>query len=154
MQINEYRLVQNKYNHPSLDLLSVYSCRINNLRSYDNIFRFFKLCLKMDKLSEEYLYVISYDAILNPLGVYQISHGSSTHAEMYEKNLFEFLLLTGADQFVLIHNHVNGTLEISNNDIKTTIDILALASKLKIEFIEHMIISKNGYKLIRETENY
>jgi DNA repair protein RadC len=149
MKIKEYKVCKNDKGHPCLMESNSYNWD-KDLKSYVNIVSMLNQCFHMDKLNEEYAYVISFDTVLNCLGVFELSHGTTRHTSITNKELYTFLLLTGADQYIIAHNHPDGQLEISDDDIKMTSNINAFSSILNINMIESIIISKNGFKLIHD----
>lgn len=100
-------------------------------------------------LTEEYSFVIGY---LNNkiLGVYPMSKGTDSSCPMNIRMIFKFLLLIGANGFVVIHNHPCGDLNMSKNDIDVTRAINEAANYMDFNFIDHIIIAKNDYIGIKD----
>ena len=152
MKIREYRIIQDNELHPQLQLAHEHNWS-KTCKTYDEIYEMFKKLFQMHKLAEEYVYVLALDHSLNPKGVFQLSHGTSKSSEIRNRELYIFLLLSGADQFVVAHNHVNGCLDMSADDYNVTSKIGLGSSILDLIFTEHMIVTKNGYTLIKEEQN-
>ncbi len=55
-----------------------------------------------------------------------------------------------ASSVVLIHNHPNGNLQPSKQDILTTNNVAEILQKLEIKILDHLIISKEGHFSFRE----
>ena len=150
MKIIEYKVIRNEERHPAL--MEVKSHNWNkDLNSYENIVAMLNKCFHMDILNEEYAYVISLDTALNCLGVFELSHGTTLATNISNKELYTFLLLTGAEQYVVAHNHPSGQLDISDGDERMTSSINAFSLLLNIKMLESIIISKKGFTLIQES---
>ena len=150
MKINEYIIIRNDKRHPKLIINHEYNWNGNNFKSYDNIIKMMNECFFMNKLNEEYAYILAFDVSLNLLGVFQVGHGTTRNIKINNKEIFTFLLLVGADQFIIVHNHPSGTLEISSDDNEFTHSINAFSGILNIEMIESIIIAGDGYSLIQK----
>ena len=87
--------------------------------------------------NEEYMYVISMYTNSHVKGIYAVGHGDCGSVSVYSRELFTFLLLTGAEQFVCVHNHPNGNLVASNGDKKWAQTMRLVAGILHIKFMDH-----------------
>ena len=85
------------------------------------------------------------------LGVYELSHGS-TKATPVTKEIFTFLLLCGADQFVAAHNHPSGSLKMSQEDDAFTSMVNGQIWFDDLKFLESIIVSRKGFSLIIEQQ--
>ena len=103
---------------------------------------------QMDKLNVEHAYLIGFNNTMDIVGIFLISIGNSKKCFFYKKSIGTFLLLSGTEKFILYHNHPDGNLEPSNDDIVSTMYIKSLADILEVEFIDSVIISKNGWYCI------
>lgn len=149
MEINEYVVTHDNNMHPMLEIAHKYNydgqCKNNTeiVNMLNDIFR-------MNRMAEEYLYVVAQNYNLDILGVYQLSHGNFKETKADNRELFIFLLLVGAERFIIAHNHPSGTLVKSEGDIAVTFRIKEFANTLAIDFAEHFIISKDGYSQLIE----
>ena len=150
MKITEYKVVQDMNKHPQLLPTHSYIWNGKDFMTYDNIVDMMNKCFNMNRLNEEYVYVLAFNWNMDLTGIYELSHGTSKNSTITNKELHIFLLLSGADQFIIVHNHPNGTLEISDDDNMITSDINAFSTLLGINMIEHIIISNKGYALIQK----
>lgn len=150
MKIIEYRILQDDRLHPILDICHVYNWIGKDFLRYENIVDMMNDCFKMNKLNEECIYILAFSYSLELKGVFQLSHGTSKDTTFSNRELFIFLLLVGAEQFVVVHNHVSGILEPSIDDIRVTIQIKICSNILEIKLLKHMIIARSGYKLIED----
>lgn len=107
---------------------------------------------KLPKSGVERMFVIAEDNAQKPLGIVILGQGSVEG--MYETNreLGIALLLMGAVNFTVFHNHPSGNLKPSEDDMTRTQEIQELANMITMEFFDSVIISKNGYYLQKGKE--
>ena len=98
----------------------------------------------ISKLTEEFSFVIAIkDGYIQ--GIYQLSHGTEDSCDMDMKNIFRFVLLIGADSFVVVHNHPNFVSRLSQDDYDRTREMITLSEYLRIPLLNHIVIGKNDY---------
>lgn len=148
MKIVEYKVIRE---NNKLKLLEEKTFQYKkDFMSYDNIVGMLNQCFHMNVLNEEYVYIISLDNALNCLGVFELSHGTTRNSSITNKELYTFLLLSGADHFIVAHNHPDGQLQISDSDDRVISDVNAFSAIMNIDMLESIIITKNGYTLMKE----
>ena len=152
MKIVEYKIIRDDLRHPKLEVRHEYKWNGKDFKSYNNIVQMMKDCFDMHRLNEEYVYVLSFDFDLNLLGVFELSHGTTKMSLIENKELYTFLLLSGAEEFIVLHNHPSGVLEISDEDKNITSNVNAFSAIMNIKMLESIIISKKGYKLIMDEQ--
>ena len=143
-KVKEYIIVKNQFNHPKLEEVRQYEWD-GDLVYMDETCRMLNEVFHMNKLSTETSYVVALDHAKKLKGVCQIGHGSPNEVSVPMQNIFTFLMLVGANAFVVAHNHVSNMPESSIADNVITMKINTIAKLFDIEFIGHMIISPNGY---------
>lgn len=117
----------------------------SDFSTYDRIVDFLNQTFEMKYLEEEYIYVISFNCQMIPQGVFELSHGSADTSIIKMRELAIFLLLSGANKFIVAHNHPNGSKNVSANDINITRKIQEMANFIEIDFIQHFTIGNDGY---------
>ena len=150
MNIKEYIVIQDKDSHPKLKVKHKYEWNGTDFSEYDNIVDMLNKCFNMNILAEEYMYIVSFDAMLNLKGVFQLAHGSTLNVKVRKRELIIFLLLSGADQFVIAHNHTTNSLEPSFDDKMFTLTLEGAAQTFNITLLEHILICKDDYTLIKD----
>ena len=143
-KIREYIMVKGKHNHATLDEVGAYNWG-GDLKYTDETYEMLNSIFKMDSLITEVSYVIALDHNKEPKGICKIGQGNANETPTSMQNIFTFLLLTGANAFVLVHNHVSNMPEVSESDHIITIRANMLATLFNMEFIGHMIIHPCGY---------
>jgi DNA repair protein RadC len=87
------------------------------------------------------------------IGVETVSIGSVTTAIITPSLVFRSALLSGAVAVIFAHNHVSGDLEPSSNDLETTRKLIEAGELLGIKVLDHLIVSSQGYRSMRENNN-
>jgi DNA repair protein RadC len=145
MVVTQYCTRRNsKTNHPFLKEIKKFDWEKDFL-SYDNIVEFLNKKLDMNVLTQEFAYVIAFNYHNIPVGLYELSHGMADECNMNTRDLGIFLLLSGANRFIVAHNHPNGIAEPSVADVIVTGNLHKLANVLDIELIQHFVIGNDGY---------
>lgn len=144
MKIREYILVKDKVNHPKLKEINNYNWK-GNLAYVDEIHRMLTEVFLMDRLVTERFYVVALDHAKKIKGICLVGQGSANEVPTPIQSIFTFLMLTGANAFVAIHNHISDMPEPSLQDNINSNRMNMIAKICDIEFIGHMIINPNGY---------
>ena len=85
-------------------------------------------------------------------GVFELSHGSADTSIIKMRELAIFLLLSGANKFIVVHNHPNGSKDVSVNDINITRKIQEMANFIEVDFLQHFTIGNDGYDTCIDNE--
>ena len=98
---------------------------------------------------EEVVMLICVNGQNKPIAVSQISHGTTNSSMLPMDNLFKRILLSGGVKFFLVHNHPSESLEPSQADITVTRRIVEASKLLGIEFLDHVIVTRNSSTSLR-----
>lgn len=147
--ITVYNIVNDGNNQPVLNIQTQLDIDNNNMSIEESV-EILNEYFDMNRLSTEHAYIIGFDYQMNIVGIYLISIGTSKECFFYRKSIATFLLLSNSERFIIYHNHPDGNLEISDNDKISMFHIQSLASILEIEFIDSVIISRNGWRCINK----
>lgn len=98
--------------------------------------------------NKEYLVGLFLDARYNLLHKEVISVGILDSNLTHPREIFWPAIKYSAAKIVLVHNHPSGGLEPSAADVEITDRLLDAARIMGIEIIDHLIISKNGFRSI------
>ena len=142
--IREYVMVKDRFAHAKIEEVGQYKYH-GDLLYTDDIYYMLNDVFKMDRLITEVSYVISFDHAKKPKGICKVGQGDASETPTPLQSIFTFLLLTGANSFILVHNHVSDMPEASKEDKQTTLQVMNMAATFSIDFIGHMIINPNGY---------
>ena len=100
---------------------------------------------QLDRRAEEYLYLIALNSQNVPISFCEISHGTATLSLVGIREIMVRLLLCGAVNFVVAHNHPGGNPSPSGADMAVTEEIKQAANLLKLHFCDHIIIGRDKY---------
>lgn len=143
MAIKEHKLCFDYGRNPIAKVNHTYFVAKREFNNIKSIIKVLRKIYELDYASEEYSYVMAFDSAMNLIGILPLAHGTETGSDIDSKILYKYLLLVGAYQFVLVHNHPNGITEMSQADFDKTIQIESMADLLDIKMIEHVIVSRN-----------
>ncbi|MEO5356031.1 MAG: DNA repair protein RadC [Nitrospirae bacterium YQR-1] len=79
-----------------------------------------------------------------------ISEGVVNYVYVHMRNIFEIALKYDSTAIIYVHNHPDGKLEPSAEDIKHTQQLVDTASHLSIAIHDHIIVNKYSYFSFRE----
>jgi DNA repair protein RadC len=104
----------------------------------------------LNKMAEEYLYMIAFNTAFKVLGIFEISHGTVNSAIVNPREVFIRALLCGATYIMIAHNHPSSNITPSKQDIDVTNRIYDAGSLINVPLIDSLIIGLNGYSSLRE----
>ena len=134
---------EKSYNYPAI---------INGFHCPKAIVDMFNDVYRLKHLDEEYLYLLALNVKMKPIGLFEVSHGSSDITICDPKRIFTRVLQCGASRFVLVHNHPSGDVYPSDLDKKTFDQICAGANLLGLDFADNIIIGEGYYSFIEQNE--
>lgn len=143
MKIGIYDIINNPL--PQLMTIREVEVNQNDFQSDEGIVNIFNKQLQMNKLNSEHIYALSLTYGLIPKGIIQVSVGKCDGCEANLRGLAIGLLLTGAEQFMCVHNHPGGNKQISQGDRKLTQKYKEIGNLLDINFIKHIMITQNYF---------
>lgn len=79
-----------------------------------------------------------------------ISIGTVDANIVHPREVFRPAIASSAAGVVLVHNHPSGILEPSAEDRRVTKQIKEAGTLIDIELVDHLIVSKEGFKSIVE----
>ena len=88
------------------------------------------------------------------IGVETVSIGSITASTTTPRDLFKSAILANAVAIIVCHNHPSGNLIPSDEDIKITKQLIAAGEMLGIKVLDHLIVSNQGYKSLRDHHEF
>ena len=77
-----------------------------------------------------------------------ISIGTLNSSLVHARELFKGAILRSANSIILAHNHPSGSLEPSEDDLRTTKKLQEAGDIIGIKIIDHVIVSEKGYNSI------
>lgn len=145
MIIGKYILELNYEKMPLMACEREYECNATELNSTANIVDVLETCFRLKHKLEEHVVVISVNKRLQPLAVFEVAHGGSSHCQHSPKELFTRALLSRAEAIIVAHNHPNGNTTPSPSDIQTCKRMEQAAEMLGIEIYDFIIVGDDTY---------
>lgn len=106
----------------------------------------------METLAEEYVYVIALTARAYPLGFFETSHGSCLTSIVGIREIMMRVILCGAVDLIVVHNHPSGNSNPSDEDVSITKRLKDASNLLGIRLCDHIIIGRGEYFSFRLKE--
>ena len=123
---------------------------ISRLDSPQKIADMLNIAYKANTRAEEYLWLIAMDVKCNPIGVFEVSHGTVNQSCASPREIFVRLCLCGAACFVIAHCHPSGDTTPSKEDIAFTKQLKSASEIMSISMLDHIIIGQNYYSFKEE----
>lgn len=99
---------------------------------------------------EEHLYLICMDNNYKLIHSTLISKGSLRSTDLNMRKIAETLMKYKASNIVLAHNHPEGPLQESNEDVMSTHTVQLFAGQLDVTLLDHIIVFGQEYISLRE----
>jgi DNA repair protein RadC len=81
---------------------------------------------------------------------YDCQEGTFNRAAVYPRNILQRCLELHAASIILVHNHPSGLCEPSAADRRMTDDIRKAVETVEIKVLDHIVVSKAGYRSFAE----
>lgn len=118
---------------------------IKQLNAPDKIAGMLNTCFKLDRKAEEHVYMIALDTKCNPLGIFEMGHGTVNKCVLNTREIFMRALLCGAVNIVIAHNHPSLDTRPSKEDDKLAARIKRAGKLMGIELLDFIIIGYGVY---------
>lgn len=99
---------------------------------------------KLDRQTEEFLFVLCFDTKMKLNGIFEVSHGTFNHTIVSTRDIFMKALLCGACNIILVHNHPSGDETPSMADHKVKVTLEKAGMLLGIPVVDNIIIGADG----------
>lgn len=121
------------------------AARVNNVEA-----AFKYITARLSHKEEEHFMVLLLDEDYHIVDEDIISKNSSTETTCEPRQLFKKAIRKGVKNIILAHNHPNGDMRASKNDILTTQKLLKIGLFLGINIKDHIIIGNGEYLSMRD----
>lgn len=89
----------------------------------------------------EVLYVVCLDNQNRVVHLAEVARGGLSSCAVTARDILTVVLMTGANAFVLVHNHPNGSNRPSNEDIVMTHKVEEASKVIGVQLTDHIIVS-------------
>lgn len=79
-----------------------------------------------------------------PVGIQVISVGTRTESVSTPREVFKGAMLANAEEIILGHNHVSGSLDPSEHDVSMTKGLIEAGIIVGIKVVDHIIVGPSG----------
>lgn len=144
MTVGLYELLLDNKLHPKLNCAQEFEIDgcLNNAEFVVDIMN---QCFNLSSLAEEFVYLISATTKNQAIAIFQIAHGTVDAAVVDRSRIFTRLLLSGAANFFVIHNHPSGCSNPSHEDKEMFSTLRALSNLIGVTMVDFIIIGGNSY---------
>jgi DNA repair protein RadC len=113
----------------------------------DAVYQFALKIFGKDEINwKEKMYVMKVDSGSFIVGFFKVTEGYESKCLADIKTIMMQVIKTYGTGFILVHNHPSGDVEPSDADIKLTKQLIGVCRSTGITFLDHIIISPEGYK--------
>ena len=152
MRINFYEAVLSEDDRTTLVKERAVNYEAGKLNNPEGIVLMMRRLLHIEKMAEEYCYMISMNSSCKVLGIFLISKGTANVSLITPREVYIRALLSGAVQIVLCHNHPSGNAVPSEQDIAITRKVKEAGELININLADHIIIGSDSYLSFKEAE--
>ena len=150
MEIGVYDIINNPL--PELYLIKNLKVDVNDFEYDEDIVNVMNKHLLLDKLNSEHIYALGLTRGLIPKGIIMVSVGDDKESKVDIRGLAIGLLLIGAEQFMVFHNHPGENKEVSILDQLSTNQYKELSDIIGIKFIRHLMVTKDYFCECKEID--
>ena len=113
--------------------------------SPEKIFSMMNSVFRLDKLAEEYVYMLCLNTKCRLIGVFEISHGTVDSSLLSPRDVFMKALMVGAYSIVIVHNHPSGDVTMSKEDYDAFQRLKKSAELIGVRLLDFLIIGRCAY---------
>jgi len=100
-------------------------------------------------LQQEHFMLMTLNGGNRLINTHLISKGTLTASLVHPREVFSKAIEDNAASIIVAHNHPSGNLEPSDADLSITKRLRSASEIIGIEFLDHILITKNSYAFIR-----
>lgn len=105
---------------------------------------------EMAHLAQEQLRTINLNTRHRMLGTHLIYQGTLRSTQVRLAEIFRPAIIERASGLVVVHNHPSGDPSPSQDDARTTRQLVEAGKLLDIEVLDHVVVATSGYVSLRE----
>jgi len=113
------------------------------LNTNNNIYKYVTSVISASNTPTEYLMVIALDDRAQPVAHYIMGNSSEVEVAFSITSILRFVILSGCDKFITVHNHPDDSKEFSTADIESALHTKKQAKIIELELIGDYLIAGN-----------
>ncbi len=123
---------------------------------YDSVSKIAKLLIKRYAgMTKEMPVLVLMDNSWRIIDIVNLEEGSVNQSRLDSRKIAEYCIKSNAARVLVAHNHPNGSILPSNEDVTATEMLTSLFRSIKVEFLEHLLIAGDKYDvLLAKTEGF
>ena len=133
---------------------NVAACEVDTSKRYDNVNKIGELLVKRyAAVKVETILLVLLDDYWHILDIVNLNEGSAGKVTLDTRKLVETTIRKNATKALLAHNHPNGNIVPSSDDLITTEKVAEAFKTIHVDFIEHLLVAGNRFEpLLAKTE--
>ena len=143
--IGIYDIGRNEESQPYLIKVGKYDVKKEITSTNEGLIKFVRDYIRPQQYDNEHMYLLALDRRDKALGVLVLGIGTYKSCEYSKRTVAEFLILSGAKRFMMIHNHPDKTLKLSRKDHSVAKQLDFLADLFEIESLGNFVITNDGF---------
>lgn len=136
MRVNQYTLKRVKERGYSYE---------GQITCSQDVYEFCKDKLALHEATKEQFLVFALDTKNKILGFTVVSIGTLDSAAVHPRDVFSFLILSNAKNFICVHNHPSGDPSPSIEDFNITHRLQEVGGLVGIDMLDHIIYTEESF---------
>jgi DNA repair protein RadC len=99
---------------------------------------------------QEEVHIIALDSRQSVINHRLMFRGTVDSCLIHPRDIFRYIIQNNASAFIMFHNHPTGILSPSNEDLKFTKKLKQLSRMMEIVFLDHIILTRDGFQSLKE----
>lgn len=100
---------------------------------------------QLDRLPEEYVYLLCFNTKCRLLGVFELTHGTVCGSLIGIREIFQKSLLINASMIIIAHNHPSGDATPSQEDLQMYNSIEKAGKLMQVPLLDGLIIGSGNF---------
>lgn len=119
--------------------------KTNKVTDSQSAYNVIKQLFQDDIVLYESCFILCLDSNCNTIGYAKVSQGGTSSTAIDIKIIMKYAIGSLCSQLIIAHNHPNGKLEPSPNDMKIVNNLKKACDVMQIKLVDSLILSENGY---------
>jgi DNA repair protein RadC len=99
---------------------------------------------RMHMASQETFWALAYGTNLTVATIFEVNRGMYASVDLHMPSLLGGVLVSGAERFILAHNHPSNEALPSGSDVSLTHEVMKAANTTRLHFEDHLILAPSG----------
>ncbi|NIR28727.1 MAG: JAB domain-containing protein [Gammaproteobacteria bacterium] len=104
-----------------------------------------RLCKHLIYADNEHMVTVALDGQSRCRAIHEAAIGPAGHAVFTAQQVLKVAFLTGANAFVMVHNHPSGDPNPSPEDLQATTAVAEAAQCVGLTMLDHVVVAERGF---------